>query len=225
MKKIFFTALFLVFAFFAKSQTIGTFVATNNGIATIPLFTLGDPATIFSLKHTGKRFEVQNETAFNLKSGSAWFVNNWLRYRYEPTEGLEFFVGGSYTLNFPQDRTVIHYKVYEAKVLYSFKKAGTFELKYWYLDPMKVDGNNGVKGGYTGFIYLKNIETKSMIIQISPQICHINFIGSIKGFSTSASLNALHKKTGIFAGTQGIKPLIEGIDPSWNVSVGLVKSF
>lgn len=221
----FFLILLITFCYnnlFSKDekQTNGVFLLTNNGIATVPLFSLGKPASIFIFEHTSSKFKFVNESSINLSTGSAWFINNWIHYRKQ-INNFEFLLGGGYILDFPQNSTVTHYTIFEPKILYKSKQVGSFEFKIQFARPINIDLNNGVKGTYSAFIYSKRIEANKFMFNTALQICNINFVESIKGFSSSATVNVIHKKTGLFAGTQGIKPMIKNIDPSWNLSLGI----
>ncbi len=59
----------------------GAVTVTNNGISTIPLFTLGKPAAIFDLSVAGKRLSFEPQFRFDIEGARPWVFLLWWRYK------------------------------------------------------------------------------------------------------------------------------------------------
>ena len=72
-------------------QFSGALSVTNKGISTIPSYTLGKPAMIFSLS-MGNKFTFEPEFRYGL-SGKPWMVLLWGRYNLVDKDKFQMNIG------------------------------------------------------------------------------------------------------------------------------------
>lgn len=58
----------------------GSLSISNNGVAPVPSFTLGEPALINSVSITKGRLTFTPETGLDF-SGNPWYIENWFRWQ------------------------------------------------------------------------------------------------------------------------------------------------
>ncbi|PQV59874.1 hypothetical protein CLV53_113100 [Sediminibacterium magnilacihabitans] len=101
MKKtllLFFLLHFSLLGFSQKTDSTKTLVTgsvsvTNNGISTVPTFSLEKPAAIFNLSVRRNRFSFEPELAFGFKDAKPWYFVFWFRYKLVETAKFNMGVG------------------------------------------------------------------------------------------------------------------------------------
>lgn len=83
----------------STSHFSGTVGITQNGIALVPTFSLGEPAGIVMLSMGKKKFSFDPEFRFSLE-GKPWSVLFWFRYQAVKTGKFSLRIGAHPALNF-----------------------------------------------------------------------------------------------------------------------------
>ena len=108
MRRILFICIFLAGSHAYAQQTdstkqpyhvSGLINITNNGISTIPTFSLGKPAAIFNLSMGQKRLTFEPEFRASLE-GKPWMLLLWWRYQIPKTHNFAMRFGAHPALNF-----------------------------------------------------------------------------------------------------------------------------
>lgn len=82
-----------------KTAVSAAVTVTNNGISTIPSFTLGKPAAIFDVSIARSGFSLDPQIKYGL-NGKPWSFIFWGRYRLVDGEQFHMTIGGHPAVNF-----------------------------------------------------------------------------------------------------------------------------
>ncbi len=82
-----------------QGEVFGVVAVTNNGISTIPSFTLGQPAAIFDVVIRGRAMAFEPQFKLGL-DGRPWAATFWTRYRPLNSGRFKFLVGAHPALVF-----------------------------------------------------------------------------------------------------------------------------
>jgi hypothetical protein len=237
MRKLIFWFLSLGMSLLVKGQTV-TLSATNNGMAPIPSFKLGEPAVfVFYKTSLGKKgflkhIEMSPDLAFNATNGEMWFTDWWLRYnwwsdslkKWTLTAGFDLpsYFGQKVINIYGEEITqnVIYYTAQlKAKRVLSKKVSVTAD--YWYLAATKMQ--YGTKGHY--FSVSADWEEKlgeKVLFLANPNVFLLSYSDGTKGWAGSVGASFVHKKTGLFlGGTVLTRITSKQVDFGWSVSFGV----
>lgn len=216
-----------------KSQTV-TVITTTNGIAPIPAFTLGEPATLVFLNtNLSKHFSFSPDIAFSLKDGNFWFADLWLTYHtnldsaknWNMTIGVNCpsFVGGSTTDVIGNNvSTASAYSIGQLCLERKVGKSNLLVLNYWYLKA--IDMSTGMKGSYLSLSYSIIKPIKDFSFALVPNLFYLNYSDGTKGFAGSLDAKFSHNKSGLFIAGQGMSPLVANkVKSGWNLSLGITR--
>lgn len=232
MKK---TLLFLLMVFvatLASGQEI-TVIATNNGIAPVPAFTLGKPAGLVLMRmNLTKHLEFAPDINFSLEDGKLWFADLWLKYsfnldsakKWTAVVGIDFpsQVGQAFTFDGERIHQSVVYGILKSSLNYAINENNSVMLDYWYTYTSKL--KYGVKGSYLSLLYTWKKPFKKFTIASNLNLFYINYSDGAKGLSGSVTTKLTHTKTGLFISTQEMSPLIaQKVNTEWNVSFGITR--
>lgn len=205
----------------------GSLSISNNGVAPVPSFTLGEPALINSVSITKGRLTFTPETGLDF-SGNPWYIENWFRWqvldsRFKINLGIDwsFFFENYYVPNA---------KVLEVQRYLALEIAGGYEIgenisalgKYWYNEGI---GERTTDGHFVDFtLSINNIQLSDLfVIQIYPEIFYFNFTGNIDGLSIANKIEVSNHNFPVSFTSQVIYPLWTNMpDLGTELSFGLV---
>ena len=207
----------------------GSISLNSNGISTIPVFALGEPAISASLAVEKGRFSYDPTLSFNLEL-KPWFIDNWFHYKliYKPKFELRtgVNVGSSFSdieVTGQTIRQVQRYFALELAGTYNISEKSSLGLMLWYdkgADPGTIQGyfinfvvdRSGIRLG------------KHVLMGINIQAFVIDYTSNNDGFFISPKASFETKHIPVFLFYQGIHPVISNISPDpgfqWNIGVG-----
>ena len=200
----------------------------SNGIASIPAFSLGDPAIIASVSLTKNRFSYDPVLAYGFDM-RPWFIDNWLHYRIIRKKDLEIRTGVNFSTFFTknkfQDKTILQadrYLAFEIAALYRVSEKTSLTLMYWN-DRGQEEGT--IKGHFFSLAGdINDIRAgESIVLSAGAQLFYINYDGSNDGLfiSPRISASAVRLPFDLFLqATQVISSNIEP-DPGFKWNIGL----
>lgn len=215
----------------ANSQTIKAFV-TNNGMGTIPAFTLGKPAGLVYMKgNITNHLEFAPNITFSLKNLKGWFLDAWLKWnqpldkqkKWTATAGVDWslifrdvkIAGGEETIS-----ESVRYPMVEGKLQFLPDEKTSFVFDYQYGWTM---GNEYKDGGhYYSLQYSKDVDVKKFLLSNSLNMFYVDYCYDAKGFDVFFETAMEHKKTGLFIGAQIIQPItVKQTDFDYGITLGI----
>lgn len=168
----------------SRTAVSGAVTVTNNGISTIPSFTLGKPAVIFDVSIARSGFSLDPQIRYGL-NGKPWSFLFWGRYKLVDGEKFGMTIGGHPAVNFrtttvsinQTQREVIVARRYLAGELYpsySVSKNASVGAYYLYSHGFEQDVARN-----THFISLRsNLSSSGLLsdryfVQLSPQVYYL----------------------------------------------------
>lgn len=241
-KRCFFILILSCFSIYSFSQETdsnktvynfsGTVRLTNNGIATIPAFSLGKPAVIFNLAMGNERLTFEPQFAFSTE-GKPWTYFFWFRYKLKDTGKFRTRVGAQFALPFreaPVTTNNVTYNVLQAHRFGAVEVAPSYLLSenvtvgayYLYSHGFDVDRKN--RNHYlalTGSV--NNIKLGNQLsMQISPQIYYLN-LDRIEGFYLYSAFTLSKNNSPLslsFIVNKKLKTdIVAGKDLEWNATL------
>lgn len=175
---------------------------TNNGISTIPTFSLGKPAAIFNLSMGKKRLTFEPEFRASLE-GKPWMLLLWWRYQIPKTNNFAMRIGAHPALNFKTttlnvngvNREVIltrRYLAYELAPNYYLQKNWTVGVYYLFSHGYEKEAIKNMH--YLTFnTSINNIQLSDQLrLRFTPQFYYLHLDNEQGTFMTSTI--ALSKK-------------------------------
>jgi len=211
-----------------KLAASGSFSINSNGIASVPAFTLGDPAFITSFSLAKGRFSYDPTMGYSLDL-KPWFFDNWLHYKFLMLEKLDLRAGFNYCTFFQKyslpDQTVHEaqqYFTYALEAFYTFKPRHSLQLAYWYdrgMDPRTMIGHfASVMWERTEIELTTRLELSGSI-----QLFYINYTGNNDGLFAAAKISSAMKNLPLSLYFQGIQAISSNTEPfpgfSWNIGL------
>ena len=220
----------------SPSHFSGAVGITQNGIALVPTFSLGQPAGIVILSIGKKRFSIDPEFRFSLQ-GKPWSILFWFRYQAITTGKFSLRIGAHPALNFRTQPVTINGLLQDAIVTrrffatelspnYFIKK--NISIGTYYLYARGIDKGTPVNNHFitlnANFSYLKL--TQNYFMKFSPQVFLLKQ-DNLTGYFTTASVTLARKNFPLSIAALFNKQLKEGIagakDFVWNTT--LIYSF
>ena len=168
-----------------KSRTTvsGAVTVTNNGISTVPSFTLGKPAAIFDVFIARSGFSLDPQIRYGL-NGKPWSFIFWGRYKLVDREKFRMTVGGHPAVNFrtttvsinQTQREVIVARRFLAGELYpsySLSKNASVGAYYLYSRGFEEDVAKNSHFISLRFNVSKGLLSDRYFVQLSPQVYYL----------------------------------------------------
>ena len=227
------------FAFSQQNETVhskkltasGNISINSNGIASIPAFSLGDPAFISSVSLAKGRFSYNPVLAYGLDL-KPWFIDNWLHFKFIARPIFEMRAGFNYSTFFSQyklpDETILQgqrYFAFALEAIYTFKPKNTFQFAYWN-DRGQEPGT--IKGHYLSITAERTeIEVaKKIMLSAGLQLFYINYTGNNDGLFIVPKMSASVKNIPLLLYFQGIQPIASNVEPfpgfNWNIGLAYI---
>lgn len=218
----------------ARSRTTvaGLVTVTNNGISTIPSFTLGKPAAMFDVFIARSGFSFDPQFRWGL-DGKPWSFLFWGRYKLPDRGKFHMTIGGHPALNFrtitvttgQTQREVIVARRYLAGELYpSYSVAKNVSVGAYYLYSYGVE-QDVTKN--THFVALRTTFASVPLsdryfIRLVPQVYYLK-ADARDGYYLNSTLTVAKRDFPLSIGSQVNRTIqttiLEGDDLLWNVSV------
>jgi hypothetical protein len=214
-----------------KLTASGSFSINSNGIASVPAFTLGDPAFITSVSITKGRFSYDPVLGYGLNL-KPWFIDNWLHYKFIKRQIFEMRAGFNYSTFFSNykliDETILQgqrYFTFALEANYTFKPKKTLQFAYW-------NDRGQEPGTITGHFFSVTGERTEievagkMLLSAGIQLFYINYTAENDGLFIVPKLSASVKNIPLLLYFQGIQAITSNIEPfpgfNWNVGLAYV---
>jgi hypothetical protein len=214
-----------------RTAVAGAVTVTNNGISTIPSFTLGKPAAIFdvSIARHGLSFEPQFRYGLD---GKPWTFLFWGRYKLLEGEKLNVTIGGHPALNFKSTSVLVNqipkevivarrYVAGELYPSYSFSRNVSVGAYYLYSHGVEPDATKN-----THFLALRTTVSgirlsEDYFMRFAPQAYYLK-ADARDGFYLNSGLTVARRNLPLSIAAQVNKTIrtriVEGEDFIWNVS-------
>jgi hypothetical protein len=201
----------------------------SNGIASIPAFSLGDPAIIASLALTKGRFSYEPVLAYGLDM-KPWFIDNWLQYNIINRPAFIFRTGFNFSTFFSEyktmEDTLLKAERYFALALtgiYKITPNTSLTVAYWN-DRGQEPGT--IKGHFFNLVGERTDISigKHMLFAIALQLFYINYDGNNDGLFVSPKIAGSLRNVPFSLFFQGIQAIQSNIEPfpgfNWNIGLG-----
>ncbi|NLJ43758.1 MAG: hypothetical protein GX431_08865 [Bacteroidales bacterium] len=200
----------------------------SNGIASIPAFSLGDPAVIASIALAKNRFSYDPVLAYGLDM-KPWFIDNWLHYKLIRRKDFEIRAGFNFSTFFSKtklpDMTILQgdrYFALEVAGIYRFTPNTSLTLMYWN-DRGQEKGT--IKGHFfnlLGEIY--NIRLGNRLVMMTgAQLFAISYEGYNDGVFISPKISFSMREVPFSLYWQATQVIDSNIDPNpgfkWNIGL------
>jgi len=206
----------------------GSFSINSNGVASVPAFTLGEPAFITSVSIAKKRFSYDPVLGYGLDL-KPWFFDNWLHYKFIARPIFEMRAGFNYSTYFSDyklpDETILQgqrYFTYALEAVYTFKPKHSLQFAYWN-DRGQEPGT--IKGHFLSVIGERTeIEVaKKLLLSANVQLFYINYTGENDGLFITAKVSAAVKNIPLLVYFHGIQAITSNFEPfpGFKFNVGL----
>jgi len=206
----------------------GSFSINSNGVASVPAFTLGEPAFITSVSIAKKRFSYDPVLGYGLDL-KPWFFDNWLHYKFITRPIFEMRAGFNYSTYFSDyklpDETILQgqrYFTYALEAVYTFKPKHSLQFAYWN-DRGQEPGT--IKGHFLSVIGERTeIEVaKKLLLSANVQLFYINYTGENDGLFVTAKVSAAVKNIPLLVYFHGIQAITSNFEPfpGFKFNVGL----
>jgi hypothetical protein len=211
-----------------KLTASGSFSINSNGVASVPAFTLGEPAFITSVSIAKRRFSYDPVLGYGLDL-KPWFFDNWLHYKLVARPIFEMRAGFNYSTYFSEyklpDETILQgqrYFTFALEAVYTFKPNHTLQFAWWNdrgQEPGTIQGNFlSITGERT------EIEVaKKLLLTANVQLFYINYTGANDGLFTTAKVSATVKNIPLLIYFHGIQAITSNFEPfpGFKFNVGL----
>lgn len=211
-----------------KLKTDASVSINSNGIASIPAFSLGDPAVIASVNLSKNRFSYDPVLAYGFDM-KPWFIDNWLHYKLIRRKDFEIRAGFNFSTFFSKtklpDMTILQgdrYFALEVAGIYRISPNTSLTLMYWN-DRGQEKGT--IKGHFfnlLGEIYNIRLGNRLMMMT-GAQLFAINYEGNNDGVFVSPKISFSMREMPFSLYWQATQVIDSNIDPNpgfkWNIGL------
>ncbi len=214
-----------------KIVASGNISINSNGIASIPAFSLGEPAFISTVSLAKGRFSYSPVLAYGLDL-KPWFIDNWLHYKFIARPVFEMRAGFNYSTFFSEkklpDETILQgqrYFAFALEAFYTFKPKNTLQFAYWN-DRGQESGT--IKGHFLSVTGERTeIEVaKNILLSAGLQLFYINYTAENDGLFIAPKASASIRNIPLLLYFQGIQTITSNIEPfpefNWNLGLAFV---
>jgi hypothetical protein len=212
-----------------KLKAGATISLNSNGIASVPAFSLGDPAALASISLAKGWFSYEPTLAYGL-DGRPWFIDNWFRIRLVNWPAFEFRTGMNISSFFSdykivEDTTILQgqrYFAFEVAGTYRFAQNASLSLMYWN-DRGQEPGT--LKGHFIDLVGdISSVSIgKHVLLGVNLQLFYVNYTGTNDGLFVSPKISAAVRKVPLTVFFQAIQALASNMTPfpafSWNIGL------
>lgn len=210
-----------------KLEAAGVISVNSNGIASIPAFSLNDPALMSSIVLRKGRFSYEPFLAYGFDM-RPWYIDNWMRFRWIDRPRFEFRTGFNISSFFTKYRSMEEeflkgerYYAIELTAVYRFSRLGSLTMAYWRDMGQEKESIKGhffsLSADYSGIRYGKAIFSASF------QLFNISYDGANDGLFVAPRIAAAWDRFPVSVFAQGTQPLVSNIRPwpgfKWNAGI------
>jgi hypothetical protein len=201
----------------------------SNGIASIPAFSLGEPAIMASVSLVKNRFSYDPVLAYGLNM-KPWFIDNWLHYKIIRKPSLELRTGFNISSFFSEyqvddDKTILEgqrYFALELAVTYKFSPASSLTFMYW--------NDNGYEPGSISGHFFNLVGERTdikignrVLMGVNIQLFYITYDGNNDGLFVTPKISASLINVPFTLFFQATQPLVTNVTPypgfKWNIGL------
>jgi len=178
-----------------KLKAGATISLNSNGIASIPAFSLGEPALIAGINLVKNRFSYDPVLAYSLEM-KPWFIDNWLHYKIISKPAFELRAGFNFSTFFSNievdDETILKGERYFALALEAtYKVAPNSSLTFMYWndrgqEPGSISGHFFNLVGERSDIKIGN----QLLMAANVQLFYIGYDGNNDGLFVTPKISA-----------------------------------
>jgi hypothetical protein len=211
-----------------KLQASANVSINSNGIATIPAFSLNDPAIIASVSLVKNRFSYDPTLAYDLNL-RPWFIDNWLHYKIINKPSFElrggFNVSTFFTKIELEGETILtgeRYFAFSVDGTYKFDPNTLVTLAYW---NDRGQESTSLKGHFIDLIGERsNIKLgNKLLMAVNVQLFYINYDGNNDGLFISPKISTSLRDVPFSLFFQATQPIQTNISPNpgfkWNIGI------
>lgn len=229
MKKLVFILFLLPSTIFAQKFSVAQ---TIRGVAPIPAFTSGKPATLIFVKvplTPNENLTFEPDFGIETMEGKGWFTDCWIKYAHPVDSTGKFKVNAGVNLSFffqpfqvngtttAPITQAVSYTDYLLGFSYKINDRHSFQLDNWYITALELEyGISGVFSSLTYTFHHKFNKNTSMDIYLNP--FYINFSNGSRGFLGNEKITFI--RDSFFAFGQLIHPITSNTATNWDVGIG-----
>ena len=211
-----------------KLESQVTFSLNSNGIASIPAFSLDNPALIASASFKKGRLSYSPILAYGLDM-KPWFIDNWFHYRMITKPKFEFKTGINFS-TFSSSYKLADEEIIKGERYFAFSLTGTYNISPESNFTMDYWNDNGLETGSISGHFFNLCFNRSGIrlgdkafLEANLMLFYINYDGNNDGlfFSPTISISAIKIPASIFfQATQAIDSNISDLPGfKWNLGI------
>jgi len=212
-----------------RLKAFATVSLNSNGIASIPAFSLGEPAVIASINLIKNRFSYDPVLAYSLEM-KPWFIDNWLHYKIIRKPSWELRTGfniSSFFSDYQLDdgNTILEGQRYFAlslEAMYKISQNSSLTFMYW--------NDNGYEPGSISGHFFNLVGEKTdikagnnVLMAVNVQLFYITYDGNNDGLFISPKISSSLKNVPFAVFFQATQPLSTNVTPypgfKWNVGI------
>lgn len=212
----------------AKLKASANVSINSNGIASIPAFSLGEPALIAGINLVKNRFSFDPVLAYSIEM-KPWFIDNWLHYKIVSKPAFELRAGFNFSTFFSNievdDETILKGDRYFALALeatYKIAPKHSLTFMYWNdrgQEPGSISGHFFNLVGERTDIKIGN----HILVAANVQLFYIGYDGNNDGLFVTPKISAALKNlpfTLFFQATQAISSnVVPWPGFEWNIGL------
>lgn len=215
-----------------STEVAGAVTITNNGISTIPSFSLGRPAGIIDVSLGRRELSFEPQFKFGL-DGKPWSILFWGRYKLVQGERFNLSVGAHPALSFrtvpigtngSTNEVIAARRYLASEVSPSFALTSKLSVGAYWLFSRALERD---VARHTNFLSLRSAittssTTNSYVVRLAPQLYYLR-VADRDGFYFNSALSLARRNAPLSVSTvvnRSIRTDVPGSDPFlWNVSL------
>jgi hypothetical protein len=201
----------------------------SNGIASIPAFSLDDPAIIATISLAKGRFSYDPTLAYGLDL-RPWYIDNWLHYKLIVKPSFELRTGFNIS-SFFSEYKVPDEEIHQSQRYYAISIDATYKITpSSYLSLTYWNDRGQDKGTLKGhFVDLTGERSdinvgKSVLLSVNVQLFYINYDGNNDGLFVSPKISSSLRNIPFSLYFQATQAITSNIEPfpgfRWNLGLG-----
>lgn len=214
-------------------QFSGVLKINTNGIATVPAFSLGEPAVVGILSVNKKRFGFDQYVAFSAQ-GEPWFFESYFNYKLVEGKKFDFSTSAMWGIGYSHPEVILDgtQQTIAKAERYAFL---IFSSTYTLTEKISINGATYHGYGFpelsirwANFVSLVGNITelkmgKFLYYSLFPQLLYINLDYRTDAFFIAGTFGVGHKKWPLFLSTQMSQVFAGNLFPSpgfkWNIGL------
>lgn len=211
-----------------KLKAAASVSLNTNGIASIPAFSLGEPAIIGAVSLQKNRFSYDPVLAYGIDM-KPWFIDSWLHYLIVSRPAFELRTGFNFSTFFSKikffDDEILKGERYFAlalEAMYKISQTSSFTFMYWNdrgQEPGSISGNFFNLAGERTDIKIGN----RVLMAANVQLFYINYDGNNDGLFVTPKISAAILNVPFTLFFQATQAISSNVSPwpgfKWNIGI------